>query len=74
MNLTYSLNSIKEQWDERYKTASKPEDKNQNDFKNFFLNTFLKTKTGNQTIFNDDIIELPKESIEILVFKRDKLL
>jgi hypothetical protein len=60
--------------DERYKTASKPEEKNQNDFNNFFINTFLKTKVFNQTNNNNNTEELPKEDIEILVFKRDKLL
>lgn len=73
-NITYSLNLIKEKMDERYKTASKPEEKNQNDFNNFFINTFLKTKVFNQTNNNNNTEELPKEDIEILVFKRDKLL
>lgn len=72
-NLTYSLSLIKEKMDQRYKSSSNPEERNMNDFSNFFINTFLKTKTYSQTEedYNED---LPKENIEILVFKRDKLL
>lgn len=72
-NLTYSLNLIKEKMDQRYTTASNPEDKNANDFKNFFLITFLKTKSYNLIDDDSDPI-VPKKSTEILVFIRDKLL
>jgi hypothetical protein len=32
--------------DKKFEKSSKPEDKNINDFKNFFINTFLKTKSN----------------------------
>lgn len=72
-NLTYSLSLIKEKMDQRYESSSNPEDRNMNDFNNFFINTFLKTKTYSPTNEDNDE-DLPKENIEILVFKRDKLL
>jgi hypothetical protein len=33
--------------DKKFEKSSNPEDKNINDFKNFFINTFLKTRSNN---------------------------
>lgn len=74
-SFSYPLGLIKEQMDKKFEKSSKPEDKNINDFKNFFINTFLKTKSNYSGWweYNPDIPEL-KEDTETLVFKRDKLL
>lgn len=74
-SFSYPLGLIKEQMDKKFESSSKPEDKNLNDFKNFFINTFLKTKSNNFIDPNNEIdTPLPRDSTEILVFKRDKLL
>lgn len=73
-NFSYPLGIIKEQIDKKIK-SSNPEDKNLNDFKNFFVNTFLKIKDNKPIDLYIEIdTPLPKDSTEILVFKRDKLL
>lgn len=73
-NITYSLNLVKEKMDDKYNYSSNSDEKNKSDFKNFFINTFLTVKTSSVTIYDNDRPSLPKESTEILVFKRDKLL
>ncbi len=74
-SFSYPLGLIKEQMDKKFEKSSNPEDKNINDFKNFFINTFLKTRSNNPGWLESNI-DIPefKEDTEILVFKRDKLL
>ncbi len=72
-NSTYSLNLIKEKMDQKFESATNEKEKNTNDFRNFFINTFL-YKPNPVTPPTDEDPILPKETTDIMVFKRDKLL
>lgn len=67
----YTLDNIKEDWDEKYKTA--PEEvRSQFDFSRFFILTFLTSKEREVIIFDKESKQ--QESTAEIVFKRDILL
>ncbi len=74
---SYKLNLIKEEMSRQLSSNLDPEDKKSNDFKDFFINTFLQIKTSkpvDPTIVPDPYVPVIKEDTETLVFKRDQLI
>ncbi len=73
-DLTYNLSDIKLTLDEKYSKSNSTEDRDKYNFKNFFINTFLKVDTSKVIVEDNNKNSDVKEDTYILVFKRDKLL
>lgn len=73
LSLSYELDTLKHDLQEKYKQAS-PEEKNKYDFKRFFLNTFFSIQTTTSREFQgNEFQDVLSEDRTITFFKRDKL-
>lgn len=68
----YQLDIKKDEWDEKYKTASE-EEKNKYDFSRFFLLTFFQQNNSQAELYLQEWPKTSEDKTEI-VFKRDILL
>lgn len=73
-NISYKLDSVKENWEDQYKNSVEPDEKDKYDFKNFFVNTFLKNSNYREIESFNVVKKDVDEDRAIVIIKKDKLL